>query len=88
MTNFRKQVSSCRFQLPAILRWGFVFILCLGTFVAGSSSSVAGNHCKDHCNDTYRLRKDFCHAIPLKHERKSCENAAKHAKDNCKHHCG
>jgi hypothetical protein len=70
-----------------ILRLSFAFIVCLGTFAATSSTSVAGDRCKDRCNDVYRLRKDVCRAIPLKGERKSCEKAAKRAKDDCKHRC-
>lgn len=70
-----------------VLRLSFALIVCLGTFAATSSPSVAGDRCKDRCNDAYRLRKDVCRAIPLKHERKSCEKAAKRAKDECKRRC-
>ena len=74
-------------QVSRVLQWSLVFILCLGTFVGGSSTGLAGNRCKDRCNDVYRLRKDVCKAIPLKGERKVCERAAKRAKDDCKHRC-
>ena len=70
-----------------ILRLSFAVVVCLGTFAAMSPASVAGNRCKDRCNEVYRLRKDVCRAIPLKHERKSCEKAAKRAKDDCKRRC-
>lgn len=70
-----------------IPRLGFALIMCLGTFGATSSTSVAGDRCKDQCNDVYRLRKDVCRAITLKHERKRCEQAAKRAKDECKQRC-
>ena len=70
-----------------ILRLSFALIVCLGTFAAMNPATVAGNRCKDRCNEVYRLRKDVCRAIPLKHERKSCEKAAKRAKDECKHRC-
>jgi hypothetical protein len=70
-----------------ILRLSLAFIFCLGTFAAISPASAEPNRCKDRCNETYRLRKDVCRAIPLKHERKSCEKAAKRAKDDCKHRC-
>ena len=70
-----------------ILRLSFAFILCLGTFAVMSPASAAPNRCKDRCNEVYHLRKDVCRAIPLKHERKSCEKEAKRAKDNCKHSC-
>ena len=70
-----------------ILRLSLAFIFCLGTFAAISPASAEPNRCKDRCNETYRLRKDVCRAIPLKHERKSCEKAAKRAKDECKRRC-
>ena len=70
-----------------VLCWGLVFIICLGTFAGGSSTTIAGNRCKDRCNDVYRIRKDACRVIPLKGERKICERAAKRAKDDCKHRC-
>jgi len=70
-----------------VLRLSFAVFLCLGTFAAVNPTSIAGNRCKDKCNDVYRLRKDVCKAIPLKNERKVCEKAAKRAKDDCKHRC-
>jgi hypothetical protein len=70
-----------------ILRLSFALIVCLGTFAAIRPASAAPNRCKDRCNDAYRVRKDVCRAIPLKHERKSCEKAAKRAKDACKRRC-
>lgn len=87
MNTFTGQISNVKFAGAIIPRWSLVLVLCLGWFMATGSVTVAGNRCKDHCNDTYHLRKDVCREIPLKHERKSCESAAKHAKDNCKHHC-
>jgi hypothetical protein len=71
-----------------LLRVSFAFILFLATTAIMGPAAIAKNHCKDRCNDNYHLRKDFCRSIPLKHERHTCEDAAKHAKDNCKHHCG
>ena len=62
-------------------------MICLGVFALPGTGSAAGNRCKDRCNDAYRLRRDVCRAIPLKHERKSCEKSAKRAKDDCKHRC-
>lgn len=70
-----------------VLRLSFAFIICLGTFAAINPAATARNRCKDRCNDAYHLRKDVCRAIPLKHERKSCEKAAKRSKDDCKHRC-
>jgi hypothetical protein len=88
MTSLRLPVSGSRSQQrAAILRWSLAFILSLGMFVGGSAASVPGNRCKDRCNEAYRLRKDLCKSIPFKHERKRCENSAKHAKDDCKHRC-
>ena len=71
-----------------VLRWSLAIILSLGTFAAiGPSSALARNHCKDRCNDRYNLRKDECKSIPYSRERHRCENAAKHAKDQCRHDC-
>ncbi len=71
-----------------VLRWSLAIILSLGTFAAiGPPAVAARNRCKDRCSDRYNLRKDLCKSIPYKHERKRCENAAKHAKDECKHDC-
>jgi len=88
MTNLRSEVSSSTSQQRArVLRRSLAFILCLGTFAALSPATVAGNRCKDRCNDSYHLRKDLCKSIPLKHERHRCEDAAKRSKDNCKRGC-
>ena len=46
-----------------------------------------GNRCTDRCADTYRVKKDACGLIPLKHERKICERRAKESKNDCKHRC-
>jgi len=70
-----------------LLRLGLALILCLGAFVQAGAATVPSNRCKDRCNEVYRMKKDLCRSIPLKHERKRCENAAKHAKDDCKHRC-
>jgi len=61
--------------------------LCCGVLGGGNSTAVAGNRCKDRCNDVYHVRKEVCRSIPLKGERKRCEKAAKRAKDDCKHRC-
>jgi hypothetical protein len=70
-----------------VLRFSLLVLVCLGMFSAVSPTAIAGNRCKDRCNDAYRLRKDACKLIPLKHERKQCEKSAKRAKDDCKHRC-
>ena len=80
------QVSSLRDKQSVILSLSVAFLLLIGTF-ANVGAAVPSNRCKDRCNDAYRLRKDLCRAIPLKNERKTCEKAAKRAKDNCKHRC-
>jgi hypothetical protein len=64
----------------------FGLIVLLGGF-SGAGSAAGGNRCSDHCAERYRLRKDVCKAIPYKHERHACEDAAKRAKDECKHKC-
>jgi len=88
MTSLRFGVSSTSSQRRArVLRWSFALILCLGTFAGMTSTTLAGNRCKDRCNDVYKEEKRVCKAIPLKHERHTCEDAAKHAKNNCKHRC-
>ena len=68
-------------------RIALALMVCLGAFVVPGTGSAAGNRCKDLCNDAYRLRKDVCRAIPLKHERKRCEQSAKRDKKDCKHNC-
>lgn len=83
----KSKVSNLTVKQCAILKPGVALLLLLGSFASVSATTVPSNRCKDHCNDTYRVRKDLCRAIPLKHERKACENAAKHAKDDCKHRC-
>ena len=70
-----------------VLRWSVMLLVCLGMFLAMGQLSEAGNHCTDRCADVYRVRKDACKLIPYKHERHRCEDAAKHAKNECKHRC-
>ena len=70
-----------------LLRSLLVLLICLGGFSAVSPASAAGNRCKDRCNDRYKIRKDGCKAIPYKHARHACEDAAKQAKNECKHRC-
>jgi hypothetical protein len=62
--------------------------LLLGLSVpAFAARRHGGNRCTDHCADNYRIKKDACDLIPLKHERKICERRAKEAKKDCKHRC-
>jgi hypothetical protein len=70
-----------------VLRTSLALLFCLGASTAITPASAAGNHCTDRCADRYRARKDVCNAIPYKRGRKSCENAAKRAKEECKHRC-
>jgi hypothetical protein len=88
MTRIRSEVPSpWSKKRAAALRWSLGLIVCLGTLAAVGPATVAGNRCKDRCNDIYKLEKRACKAIPLKHERHTCEDAAKRAKDNCKRRC-
>lgn len=73
-------------QTKLFVRLGLALLVCLGTSVPGAAAK-ARNRCKDRCNDTYHLRKDGCKLIPNKRARHACEDAAKHAKNECKHHC-
>src|SRR6185295_666542 len=75
MTRFGVSTTTTSQRRARVLRWSFAFILCLGTFMGMSSTTLAGNRCKDHCNDVYKVEKRACKAIPLKRERHSCENA-------------
>jgi len=70
-----------------ILKLSLASFVCLETFLGLAPAAVAGNRCKDRCNEVYRLRKEVCRTIPLKHERHRCEKAAKRGKDDCKHRC-
>ena len=74
-------------RIRVVTRLTLGLLICLGMFGAASSSTEAGSRCKDKCNDVYRFKRDACKAIPLKHERHSCENAAKHSKNECKRNC-
>lgn len=65
-----------------------LLVLLLGLSVPGfAARRHGGSRCTDHCADTYRVKKDACDLIPLKHERKICERRAKEAKKDCKHRC-
>ena len=70
-----------------VLRGSLILFVCLGAFVAAGPASAARNDCKDRCKDRYNLRKDICKAIPYKRQRRSCEDAAKHVRDECKRRC-
>jgi hypothetical protein len=88
MTSHGFQFSSFWSQPHGLLlRLGFALILCLGAFLHAGAAPVPGNRCKDRCNEVYRVKKELCRSIPLKHERKLCEKSAKRSKDDCKHRC-
>ncbi len=55
------------------------FLVCAVMFLGAASTSEAGNRCTDRCADVYRVKKDACKLIPLKHERRICERRAKEA---------
>ena len=61
--------------------------LLVGLSVPISGARHGGKRCTDRCADNYRIKKDACNLIPLKHERKICERRAKEAKKDCKHRC-
>lgn len=65
----------------------FVLVVLLGVSSPTFAVRHGGNRCTDRCADTYRVKKDACRLIPLKHERKICERRAKEAKNDCKHRC-
>jgi hypothetical protein len=74
-------------RITVLTKLTLPFLVCLSMFGAGSSAE-GRNRCKDRCADRARLEKDACKAIPLKHERHSCEDAVKHHKKECKRRCG
>jgi hypothetical protein len=74
--------SNFRFSLRVLI----LTLLCLGTWT-GPVTAGGRNDCKDRCKDRYNLRKDICKAIPYKRQRHSCEDAAKHVRDECKRRC-
>ena len=65
-----------------------VLVLVVGLSVPAFAAPHGKNRrCTDRCADNYRIKKDACNLIPLKHERKICERRAKEAKNDCKHRC-
>jgi hypothetical protein len=75
-------------QLKAIMSSSvFVLVLLLGVSAPTVAARHGGNRCTDRCADRYKVKKDACNLIPLKHERKICERRAKEAKNDCKHRC-
>ena len=75
-------------QMKSIVSSGvLVFILLVGFSVPTAAARHGGNRCTDRCADRYKVKKDACDLIPLKHERKICERRAKEAKNDCKHRC-
>ena len=88
MTSRGFQFSSLSSQPQGkLLRLGLALILCLGAFVHAGAATAPSNRCKDRCAEVYRVKKELCRSIPLKHERKLCEKSAKRSKDDCKHRC-
>ena len=87
MTTTAFQVSNSGFKKSLPIKLVLACFLLLTILGGATSTTVARNRCKDRCNEVYRLKKDLCRSVPLKGERKSCEKAAKRAKDNCKHRC-
>ena len=74
--------------MKVIKRLSLAVMVCTMMFLAvGPTSEAGGNRCTDRCADRYHYRKDACKAIPFKHERHRCEDAAKRAKEECKRQC-
>ena len=75
-------------QLRTIVSSGVLLLVVLvGSGARTFAVRGGGNRCTDKCADVYRVKKDACDLIPLKHERKICERRAKEAKNDCKHRC-
>jgi hypothetical protein len=75
-------------RTKSIVSWTLsVLVLLLGLSAPTFAVRHGGNRCTDRCADNYRIKKDACRLIPLKHERKICERRAKDAKNDCKHRC-
>jgi hypothetical protein len=67
-------------------RLGLAVLGCALMLGAATPASLAGNRCKDRCNDFYNRRKQECKGM-RKWERKRCEDRAKHEREECKHRC-
>ena len=74
-------------RVRILLGFSLALLIWLGAFSVASPTSAGGNHCTDRCADRSHYRKEACKAIPFKHERHRCEDAAKRAKDECKRRC-
>ncbi len=74
-------------RIKVFTKLSLPLLICLGLIGAAGSSTEARSRCKDKCKDVYRLKRDACKAIPFKHERHSCERAAKHSKKECERKC-
>jgi hypothetical protein len=70
------------------LRLAMALLFCLSAFVSVSpaSGAVAGNRCKDRCNDVYHRRMDDCRGL-RRFEKRRCEDRAKRGRDECKRRC-
>jgi hypothetical protein len=77
MKNVKRTVSSSLMLL----------VLLVGLSVPTLGARHSSRHCTDRCADNYKIKKDACDLIPLKHERKICERRAKESKNDCKHRC-
>ncbi len=73
--------------IKLVAKLSLPLLVCVSMFGAASSSSEARSRCKERCEERYRFKRDACKAIPLKHERHSCERSAKHSKKECKRRC-
>jgi len=74
-------------QVRVIVSSGVSVLILLAGMSTTTFARHGGRRCTDRCADRYRMKKDACEMIPLKHERKICERRAKEAKNDCKHNC-
>jgi len=74
-------------QVRMIVSSGVSVLILLAGMSATTFARHGGSRCTDRCADRYRMKKDACEMIPLKHERKICERRAKESKNDCKHTC-
>ena len=70
------------------LRFAMALLFCLSAFVTANpaSGAVAGNRCKDRCNDVYHRRMDECKGL-RRYEKRRCEDGVKRQHNECKRRC-
>jgi hypothetical protein len=70
------------------LRLAMALLFCLSAFltVSPASGAVAGNRCKDRCNDAYHRRMEDCRGL-RRYEKRRCEDRAKREHNECRRRC-